>query len=135
MFPVDLEGTDLTLGYKYLDCRETTTNTVISNSRTVCLLYYGNNLVSPSTASRLSIFLTNSINGNPSPVTLSFMIANVRNPSTAGMAAGAEVRLLRVCKNPRNEKCVMTYARGFYYTTTVAETTIATTTSFTPSNN
>ena len=57
MFPVDLEGTDTSLGYKYLDCRETGSNTYISNSRMVCLLYYGNNLASPPTPARLSIIL------------------------------------------------------------------------------
>lgn len=83
-------------------------------------MYYGDNLASPPTPARLSIFLTNSINGYPTPDTLSFMVANVQNPSTAGMAAGVEVQLLRTCKNPRNEKCVVTYARGYYYTTPVA---------------
>lgn len=136
MFPVDVEGTDTSLGYKYLDCREISTNSYISNSRMTCLLYYGDNLATPPTPARLSIPLQNTINGYTSGATLiSFMIANVQNPTTAGMAAGAEVKLLRTCKNPRNEKCVVTYSRGYYYTTAAAETVISTTTSFTPSNN
>jgi hypothetical protein len=135
MFPRDIEGIDATLGYKYVDCREIGSNAYISITRMSCLLYYGDNTTSPPTPARLSIILLNAINGFNSPVLVTFMVANVMNPTTPGIAAGVEVKLQRVCQNSRNEKCVLAYSRGFYYTTTVAETILAGTTSFTPNNN
>jgi hypothetical protein len=100
-----------------------------------CLLYYGNNAISPPTPARLSIILSNYISGWTTSDTVSFMIANVQNPSTVGMAAGAELTILKTCRNAENEKCAIAYYRGYYYTTAVAETVVANSPTFTPSNN
>lgn len=88
MFPIDVEGTDSSLGFKYLDCREIGSNAYLSNSRAVCLLYYGDRTATPPKPARLSIIHKNAINGYPSADTVTFMVATVKNPETVGMASG-----------------------------------------------
>lgn len=61
------------------------------------MLYYGNNAANPPTPAQLVIKTTNAINGWSSTKTVRFMIANVMNPTTAGLNTGITVNMNSFC--------------------------------------
>lgn len=44
------------------------------------------------------------------------MVANVQNPSTAGMNVGVQMILSEPCQNVLNQLCPVYTARGYYVT-------------------
>ena len=117
MFSNDLEDEAVSgETYKFLDCREWSSNSYISNSRVRCLLYYGDSLSNPPTPARLVVPLEKTISGYSGTDNVRFMVANVKNPSTEGMNVGVEMRILRPCVNKENEKCSLFAAKGYYVT-------------------
>ena len=117
MFSNDLEDEAVSgETYKFLDCREWSSNSYISNSRMRCLLYYGDSLSNPPTPARLVVPLEKTISGYSGTDNVRFMVANVKNPSTEGMNVGVEMRILRPCVNKENEKCSLFAAKGYYVT-------------------
>ena len=99
-----------------------------------CLLYYGDNSVSPPKPAILYIPMGN-INGWPTAYNTRFMVANVRNPSTVGMNVGVTLKMYKACVNKYNGKCALLEARGFYVTTASTENVQTSASSFTPSSN
>ena len=135
MFEDDLEGDGTSDGsYRYLDCREWSSYSDISNSRLVCLLHFGNRVANPPTPANLTIQFTKSFNGYPSPNHIRILIANVKNPTTVGMNVGVTVNIDKACDTWRNQPCHHTEARGFYVTKDGSENAQATSTSFTSSD-
>jgi hypothetical protein len=98
MFENDLEGAG-TAGqaYRYLDCREWSTMTEVSNSRIVCLLFFGNNLSNPPRPANLTIKFTTSFSGSSSARNIRILVANVRNPATVGVNTGIRVSINNYC--------------------------------------
>ncbi len=59
----------------------------------MCLLNFGDRSADPPRPAKLSIKTTRSFNGYPSIYTMRLLIANVKNPSTAGMNTGVELNI------------------------------------------
>jgi len=94
MFANDLEGQGTNGNtYRYLDCREWNTNTLISNSRIVCILNFGNNLANPPIPANLTIAFTTILYGWTTSSTIRFLIGNVMNPTTVGMNTGVRINI------------------------------------------
>lgn len=136
MFENDLEG-DGTASrtYRYLDCREWNTLTEISNSRIVCLLYFGDRLANPPKPANLTIKFTTNFYGYSSSRTIRVLIANVKNPVLAGLNTGVRLSITNYCENQHNLPCSTYEARGYYVTSAAAENLVTTTASFTSSSS
>lgn len=81
MFEDDLEGTGKGSDtYRYLDCKEWNTLTEVSNSRIVCLLYFGDKLANPPKPANLTIQFTTNFYGWSSSRNIRILVANVKNP-------------------------------------------------------
>jgi len=107
----------------------------ISNSRIICLLYFGNNLANPPIPANLTIAFTKAFSGSGSPSNIRVMIANVLNPSTVNLNTGIKANINIYCENQQKLPCSTYEARGFYVTKTATENTITTATSFSSSNS
>ena len=82
--------------YRYLDCLEVSNN-YISNSRIVCVLYYGNNLANPPIPANLTITFTKTFNAFSTSYTLKVLVANVINPTTIGLNTGVKANINLFC--------------------------------------
>ena len=90
---------------------------VISNSRIVCLLYFGNNLATPPIPASLTISFTKQFYGWSSSNNIRIVVANVLNPSTASLNTGIKANINLYCENQQKKPCSTYEARGFYVTT------------------
>lgn len=100
-----------------------------------CLLYYGDNSADPPVPAYLVIPIVKTLNGSPTPFTMNFMVANVKNPSTEGMNVGVILKMYKKCTNKHNLKCALLEARGYYVTKSATENLQTSTSLFTPSSN
>ncbi len=101
--------------YRFLDCREYA-NSYISSTRMRCIMYYGDNTANPPRPARLVIPLELNQNTWSFPGTVKFLLANVRNPTTAGMNVGVQMNIMAPCSNTFNKNCSIYSARGWYVT-------------------
>lgn len=81
------------------------------------MLFFGDRTIDPPKPAKLVIKTTRTLNGYPSPDPLRLLVANVKNPTTAGMNTGVEININRECINSENQKCPYYTARSYYVTT------------------
>lgn len=109
--------------------------TVISNTRIVCLLYFGNNLATPPIPANLTITFTKTFSTYTTSSNVRVLIANVLNPPTANLNTGIRANINIYCENQQKLPCSTYEARGYYVTTATTENNITTSTSFTSSDS